>query len=110
MDRNRFRQSVRMLCRRRPWLPVLAPQVIHLGFLLMMFGHLLSSLGAVHNTHSMAEGSAVKLPGGDIMRLAKVELTISPKGYPTDWSDPGGGRNQPGPLRCGKILTNFPCW
>ena len=70
----------------RPWLSVLAPQVIHLGFLLMMFGHLVSSVGAVHNTHSMAQGSALRLPDGNIMRLAKVDLTISPMGYPTDWA------------------------
>jgi hypothetical protein len=70
----------------RSWLQVLPPQAIHLGFLLMMAGHLVSSAGAMHLTGSMREGSAFKLPDGNIMLLRKVDMDISPKGYPLDWS------------------------
>lgn len=71
----------------RPWLSVLAPQVIHLGFLFMMAGHMVSSIGAVHTSYSMPEGAIVTLPGGTgHLRLAGVELDMSPRGYPLDWS------------------------
>lgn len=70
----------------RSWLSVLAPQVVHLGFLFMMAGHLVSSAGAMHTQLPMREGSAVSLPDGNIMLLRKVDMDIGPKGYPLDWS------------------------
>jgi hypothetical protein len=70
----------------RGWPHVLPPQVIHLGFLFMMAGHLASSTGAMHLTRPMAEGSAIRLPGGNVMLLRKVEMDMSPRGYPLDWS------------------------
>ena len=93
----------------RLWSSVLPPQLIHLGFLMMMAGHMVSSLGAVHAQHPMAEGSAVALPAGaGFMRLGRVEMKMSPEGYPTDWTaymeifGPGGnslGRATAGPNR-----------
>jgi len=70
----------------RSWFQVLPPQVIHMGFLFMMAGHMVSSAGAMHITMPMREGSAIRLPGGNVMLLRKVEMELSPKGYPLDWS------------------------
>lgn len=69
----------------RQWLLTLSPQLIHIGFLLMLAGHLVSAAGAVHLEGIMAEGSTIKLPSGQYLRLGKVSLAISPQGYPLDW-------------------------
>lgn len=70
----------------RAWLKALPPQVIHLGFLLMLAAHLASSAGALHMQHTLREGSAIRLFNGNYMRLARVEIELGAKGYPTDWS------------------------
>ena len=47
-------------------LTLLAPQIIHAGFLLILVAHLASSLGASKLTGQLPQGAAARLPGFDI--------------------------------------------
>ena len=53
-------------------LTILAPQIIHAGFLLILVAHLASTLGASKITGRLPQGEAAGLPGFDIF-LNKVE-------------------------------------
>ncbi len=55
------------------WLLVIAPQVIHLGFCLIMLGHLLSSYGSFHGFAVMNEGSGLRLDSGLTFYLDKID-------------------------------------
>ena len=70
----------------RSFYELLAPQVVHLGFLFMMAAHLVSSAGAMHLQRGMQEGAMIRLPDENIVRLAKVDMEISPEGFPLNWS------------------------
>jgi len=71
--------------KRSAFLLVLAPQVIHIGFLFMLLAHLLSSMGSYKLTGGVPEGIGVRLPNGQGFRLGKIEATPGPQGYITDW-------------------------
>lgn len=69
----------------RHWLWVLAPQIVHLGFLLMLLGHLVSSVGGISGSLMARDGTMVNLRDGLVMRISGLDVTLSPKGYPLDW-------------------------
>ncbi|MDA8090626.1 MAG: hypothetical protein M0Z61_10480 [Nitrospiraceae bacterium] len=57
---------------------LLAPQVIHAGFLLILVAHLMSTLGASKLTGELPEGALARLPSGFDLFLAKVESGTRP--------------------------------
>ncbi len=59
-------ESVRRKNRRSGLLTLLAPQIIHAGFLFILVAHLMSSLGASKYTGQLPQGAAASLPGFDI--------------------------------------------
>ncbi|MDA8171401.1 MAG: hypothetical protein M0Z48_06170 [Nitrospiraceae bacterium] len=59
-------------------LPLLAPQIIHIGFLLILIAHLVSSLGASKLTGQLPEGALARLPSGLDLFLDKVETGARP--------------------------------
>jgi hypothetical protein len=96
-------ESLRTVGRGRPLLPVLAPQIVHIGFLLMLMGHLAGAVGARKGMVSVAEGSALSLPGGIRVDVRALDIAISPEGYPTNWGADiaiarPGGRTTPARL------------
>lgn len=64
---------------------VLSPQIIHLGFLFMLLAHLVSSAGAQKLTFALREGQAAQLMPGMIVALQRVDIRLSPEGYPSDY-------------------------
>ncbi len=58
-------------------LTLLAPQIIHAGFLLILVAHLMSSLGAAKIMGQLPQGAEARLPGFDIF-LSKVEADPQP--------------------------------
>jgi len=67
------------------FLLILAPQVIHIGFLFILLAHLLSSIGSYKLTGGVPEGVSVGLPNGQGFKLVKIEATPGPQGYIADW-------------------------
>ncbi|GAB4389361.1 MAG: cytochrome c biogenesis protein ResB [Thermodesulfovibrionales bacterium] len=69
----------------RQWLLVISPQVIHLGFALIVLAHLLSSVGAFKGTAVVRQGSRVILPDGAVMRVGEISVETDPRGFPLDY-------------------------
>jgi hypothetical protein len=70
----------------RQWLLVISPQVIHIGFLFMLFAHLLSSQGSFHRTTFVHEGTTLLLSKNLSVVFEEIQVTIDPSGYIQDWS------------------------
>src|SRR5512135_238915 len=70
----------------RNMLLVLSPQVIHIGFLFVLLGHLLSSYGSSRDTGFVAKGSVIRLANGTSVRFETIDAEADPSGYITDWS------------------------
>lgn len=65
---------------------LLAPQLIHAGFLLIVLAHLLSAAGASLQRLEVREGSLVTLPNGARIGVASIKVTSSPQGVLTGFS------------------------
>lgn len=63
-----------------------APQLMHLGFLLIIVAHLLSAKGGAKETMQVYEGSSIAFPGGGTIQIGNIEVTTGPMGMPTDLS------------------------
>ena len=68
------------------WLLLIAPQIIHLGFLFILLAHLLSGLGSSQQTAVGQEGTLIKLPRDNtVMKIDNINIYLDYSGYVTDW-------------------------
>lgn len=65
---------------------LLAPQLIHAGFLFIVLAHLLSAAGSSLNQMEVYEGSLVRLPNGTQFGVADISVSVSPQGMPIGFS------------------------
>jgi hypothetical protein len=71
---------------RAGWMPLFAPQLIHIGFLLMVLAHLQSAYGGYMEQVVVAEGMVAQLPDGKQFGVAAIGVTMYPMGMPTGYS------------------------
>jgi len=64
----------------------IAPQVMHLGFLLIMVAHLVSARGSFKQVMEVGEGSTIGFPDGGAVQVGRIDSTIGPMGMPTGFS------------------------
>ncbi|GFE57015.1 cytochrome C biogenesis protein ResB [Geobacter sp. AOG1] len=64
----------------------IAPQVMHLGFLLIMVAHLVSARGSFKQAMEVGEGSTIGFPNGGVVQVGRIDSTIGPMGMPTAFS------------------------
>jgi len=80
--------SVESLWRKRGaegfWLRI-SPQLMHLGFLLILLAHLLSSGWGFRIAGALPEGGGGLLPDGSRLRVTGIEMTAYPSGMPRAW-------------------------
>jgi hypothetical protein len=69
----------------RQWLLVISPQVIHIGFMLMLLGHLVSATDSFKGTLIAQDGTSAKLPNNIVMRVSDINVTLTERGFPLDW-------------------------
>ncbi len=69
----------------RHWLLVASPQVIHIGFMLMLLAHLLDASGGFKASVMARQGQSFTLPGGEGMKIGRTYLETSPQGRPLDY-------------------------
>ena len=62
------------------------PQLIHAGFLLIVFAHLLSASGGFMQQVDVAEGMVAQLPDGRRFGVTGIEVAMSPMGMTTAFS------------------------
>lgn len=67
-------------------LPLLAPQLIHIGFLLIVLAHLQSAYGSYLQQVEVVEGMVAQLPDGRQFGIAGLTVNMSPMGMPTGFS------------------------
>ncbi|MDO9068478.1 MAG: cytochrome C biogenesis protein ResB, partial [Deltaproteobacteria bacterium] len=65
---------------------LLAPQLIHAGFLFIVLAHLLSAMGSSLSQVEVQEGSLVTLPNGRQFGVADISVSITPQGMPIGFS------------------------
>ena len=70
----------------RHWLLVIAPQIIHIGFLFILLAHLLSSYGSFKGTTFVFSGTMLKLPNGLDVVFDDIHIDTDQSGYISDWS------------------------
>lgn len=79
-------EALRQRLRNVSLLSLLAPQFIHIGFLLIVAAHLISAFTASMEQIEVFEGSSVQLPDSKTFRVAAISAEFSPQGMPTGFS------------------------
>lgn len=67
-------------------LPLIAPQLMHAGFLLIVLAHLQSAMGGYVQPLEVYEGALARLPDGRPFGVAAITVAGSPMGMPTGFS------------------------
>ena len=65
---------------------LLAPQLIHAGFLLIVAAHMLSAMGSSLHAVEVGEMTLAALPDGSRFGVASISVTTSPQGMPIGFS------------------------
>lgn len=65
---------------------LLAPQLIHAGFLLIAAAHLMSAFGSSNQQVEVVEGSFLRLPDNSTFRVAKISTVLARNGMPIGFS------------------------
>ena len=68
------------------WLLLIAPQIIHIGFLFILLAHMLSGIGASQKTAAVNEGSYLKLSGDNILKVKSIDIRLNYYGHIEDWA------------------------
>jgi hypothetical protein len=81
--------SIESIVRKRKvtqWLLLISPQVIHLGFLLVLLAHLFSAVSASQEVAVAGEGTIVNFKRGDIrMKVDDINVSVDYYGNISDW-------------------------
>lgn len=64
---------------------LLAPQLMHAGFLLIVLAHLLSAKGGAKQAMQLFEGSDLSFPGGSSVVVEAIEVEADHRGMPLDY-------------------------
>ena len=64
----------------------ISPQIVHLGFLLILLAHLLGAGWGYKLSGFMSEGAYALLPEGRALSLKEIRVQADARGYPTDWA------------------------
>lgn len=79
-------ESLRIKYQRGNFLVLIAPQVIHLGFLLIVLAHLFSAWGGYKQVMAVHEGGMIGFPDGSRVQVGSIAATMGPMGFPTEFS------------------------
>ena len=79
-------ESLRAKWQRGSFLTRIAPQVMHLGFLLIVLAHLFSATGSHKEALQVREGMAIGFPDGSRVEIAQLDASYGKMGMPTDMS------------------------
>ncbi|MBI1919925.1 MAG: cytochrome c biogenesis protein ResB [Geobacter sp.] len=79
-------ESLRAKWQRDNFLVRIAPQVMHLGFLLIVLAHLFSAAGSEKGAVQVMEGHAIEFPDGSRVQFNNFQGSIGQMGMMTDFS------------------------
>ena len=92
----------------RQWLLIISPQIMHIGFLLILLAHLLSSYGSFKAVTFAYRDSVFALPNNLEVRFSQVNAAVDASGYVTDWSADIEYFKEGRPVAQDRILPNSP--
>lgn len=78
-------ESLRNKYGRTNFFTLIAPQVMHLGFLFIVLAHLFSAYGGFKQVMQVYEGSAIGFPDGERVQVATITASAGPMGMMTDF-------------------------
>ena len=77
-------ESLRAKAGRERFFVLISPQVMHLGFLLIVLAHLASAYGGRKEAFPALEGQVIEFPDGGRLEIGRITATIGPMGMPAD--------------------------
>ncbi|MBT1073736.1 cytochrome c biogenesis protein ResB [Geobacter grbiciae] len=78
-------EAIRKRYGKSGFVALLAPQLMHAGFLLIVLAHLLSAKGGEKQAMQLFEGSNLRFPGGSFVMVDAIEVETDPRGMPLDY-------------------------
>jgi len=85
---NTFFCSVESIIKKRKvtrWPLLISPQIIHIGFLFMLFAHLMSATGSYQKFAVVQEGSMLRISDNVVLKIKDINIQSDYNGYITDW-------------------------
>lgn len=79
-------QALRERLGRADLLLRISPQIIHLGFLLILLAHLLGAGWGYRLSGALPEGASGAIPGGRVLHLRSLNIEADERGMPTGWA------------------------
>jgi hypothetical protein len=67
------------------WLLLISPQIIHIGFLFILFAHLLSAAGSYQKLTVALEGNMFRISDNTVLKIKDINIQSDHSGYITDW-------------------------
>jgi len=67
------------------WPLLISPQIIHIGFLFMLFAHLMSAIGSYQKFAVVQEGSMLRISDNVVLKVKDINIQSDYNGYITDW-------------------------
>ncbi len=67
------------------WPLLISPQIIHIGFLFMLFAHLMSATGSYQKFAVVQEGSMLRISDNVVLKVKDINIQSDHNGYITDW-------------------------
>jgi hypothetical protein len=65
---------------------LIAPQIIHAGFLFLLLAHLMSSYGSFQGTTFVFHGTMLQLPNGLVVVFDEIHIDRDQTGFISGWS------------------------
>ena len=101
-------QTIKAKWSRSDFLLRISPQVTHIGFLLIMIGHLLGAGWGYKLSGMMSEDSFVRLPENRGLYLQRILVQTDTAGFMQDWSAEASLYENSGLVKSGTLGPNKP--
>jgi len=79
-------QAIKIRWSRADFLRRISPQVVHAGFLFILFAHLLGAAWGYKISGGMLKGTFARLPENRALYLRDIRVEADDRGFPKDWS------------------------
>jgi cytochrome c biogenesis protein ResB len=78
-------QAIKGRWSREDFLLRIAPQIVHIGFLLILLAHLLGAGWGYRLSGLLPEGASAAIPGDRVLHLRQLRIVPDPAGYVSGW-------------------------
>jgi cytochrome c biogenesis protein ResB len=101
-------QAVRGRWSRADFLLRVSPQIVHIGFLFILFAHILGAGWGYKLSGVVPEGSYARLPDDKALYLKEIRVETDTNGYLKDWTAEASVFEHNAPVMAGTLGPNKP--